>query len=138
MLSEDVYVALLSSVQPSKPYMATLVLEMTAGLRSDGGCGEKTDGEMLQDREVEKLPRGACGGPGAEPEGWGQALALPGHSAQTLWHSSAPNVAVPQERPQTGDLGAGGGGTGSSAPSSYPHPRSQQLRAWPRPSTHSS
>ena len=58
----------------------------------------------MEDRAVANLPHGACGRPGAGPEAWGQALALPGHSEQMLWHSSAPSVAVPQERPQTGDL----------------------------------
>lgn len=76
------------------------------------------DREEAEEREAEKLPRGACEGPGAGPEAWGQALALPGHSAQTLWHSSVPSVAVPQERPRTCDLGVEGQG---QAPPSLTH-----------------
>lgn len=84
----------------------------------------------MEDRAVANLPHGACGRPGAGPEAWGQALALPGHSEQMLWHSSAPSVAVPQERPQTGDL-QWWWGEGQRSLSLTPTPLPHQLQACP-------
>ena len=107
--------------------MATLGLEITAGLRSSGGCGQQIYREMMEDHGAPNSPHGACGGPGAGPEEWGQALALPGHSAQTPWHSSAPSVAVPQEHPQTGDL-QWWGGQGQRSLSLTPTPRPTSSR----------
>lgn len=80
-----------------------------------------------------RVPRGACEGPGAGSEAWGQALGLPGHPVQNLWHSSAPSAAALQERPQTGDLEEAGA-QGQAPPSSYSCPRP---RHWAQPNQHS-
>lgn len=91
------------------------LVEVTAGPRGgEGGRGG------LGARDTKNVPREAYGEPGAGPEAWGQARALPGQSARTLWHSSSPSAAAPQGRPQTGGLGGWKGRVRPPASAPFP------------------